>query len=48
MARNGILLNQLMPYEDPERGWIDPMNEKDTQKAILRFLLNLERLCADD
>lgn len=47
MARKGLLLDQLLPYDDPEKGWVDPMNEKDTQLALLRFVRDLERICAE-
>lgn len=39
MARKGIAPMQLQGYEDPERGWVDPMDDMDT-KAAIRHLLS--------
>jgi hypothetical protein len=34
MARNGLAPNQLAPYEDPERGFLDPKDDPETKAAL--------------
>lgn len=41
MARAGIIPSQLGSYEDPERGWVSPTREPETQAAIRDFMTRL-------
>lgn len=38
MARQGLMFNQLLPYEDPERGHVDPLNDPEMKAAVRRFM----------
>lgn len=43
MARRGILPHQMMPYEDPERGFVDPYFDQEMRGLILGFLSDLNK-----
>lgn len=45
MARKGLI--HLMPYDDPERGWVDPLNNQETKAAVRAFMGRLWRACQD-
>jgi hypothetical protein len=38
MARRGLMFNQLAPFEDPERGWVDPLDDHETRDEARRFM----------
>lgn len=38
LARRGLLPSQLRPYDDPERGWVDPRAERDTIDSAFDFI----------
>lgn len=44
MARAG--LHDLSPYDDPEFGWINPLDDTEVQVAVRRFLAHLRRWCS--
>lgn len=45
MARGGIAPIQLQPYEDPERGWVDPLDGDESRTVVRRFMHALWRAC---
>lgn len=38
MARRGLVFSQLLPYDDPEHGWTDPLDDGETRIEIRRFM----------
>lgn len=38
MARRGLMFDQLAPYDDPERGWVDPLDDDDVRIEVRRFV----------
>ena len=38
MARQGLMFHQLLPYDDPERGYVDPLDDHETKVAVRRFM----------
>lgn len=45
MARAGLAPMQVHPYDDPERGWVDPLNDHETRTTIRQFMFALWRAC---
>lgn len=45
MALAGIAPMQTVPYEDPERGWVDDLLDRETRTATRRFLRGLWDAC---
>lgn len=45
MARSG--LHSLMPYEDAERGWVNPLNDSEQQQLVRSFLGRLWQAALD-
>jgi hypothetical protein len=45
MARAGIAPMQIQPYDDPEYGWTDPLNNDEVRTTMRRFLHALWRAC---
>lgn len=45
MARAGIAPMHNRPYDDPERGWVDPLDDDETRTIVRRFLAALWRAC---
>lgn len=45
MARNGLTFTQLLPYEDAEFGYVNPLDDHETQIAVRRFFGRLWRAC---
>lgn len=43
MARAGFAPAQIYPYEDPERGWTDPLDDDETRTEMRRFFAELWR-----
>jgi hypothetical protein len=43
MARSG--LHDLTPYDDPERGWTDPLDDREQRGLARVFLHNLWVAC---
>lgn len=43
MARAG--LHSLTPYEDAERGWVDPLDDREQRGLARVFLHNLWQAC---
>ena len=41
MARAGIAPMQNRPWDDPERGYVDPLNDDETRTTLRRFLAAL-------
>lgn len=38
MARRGLVFNQLLPYDDPEHGHTDPLDDDDMKEEVRRFM----------
>jgi hypothetical protein len=38
MARHGLVFNQLLPYDDPERGHTDPMDDPEVRVEVRLFM----------
>lgn len=38
MARRGLVFNQLLPYEDPEHGHTDPLDDPEVRVEVRRFM----------
>lgn len=38
MARQNLTFDQLLPYEDPERGHVDPLDDPEMKLAVRRFM----------
>jgi hypothetical protein len=47
MARAGIAPMHNQPYEDPERGWVDPLDDDEARTILRRFLAALWRSCLE-
>lgn len=45
MARQGLLFSHLLPYEDAERGWVDPLNDDETKAAVRAFMGRIWQAC---
>ena len=45
MARLGIAPMQCRPYEDPERGYVDPLDDHESRLLLRSFLGALWRAC---
>lgn len=45
MARAAIAPMHVFPYDDPERGWVDPLDDDETRTVLRRFLGALWRAC---
>ena len=45
MARQGLTFPNLMPYEDAERGWVDPLNDDETKVAVRAFMGRIWQAC---
>jgi hypothetical protein len=38
MARRGLMFNQLLPYDDPECGYTDPLDNHEMRVEVRRFM----------
>lgn len=38
MARLGLAPAQMTTYEDPERGWLDPLDDDEMRTAVRRLM----------
>ena len=45
MARLGIAPMQSRPYDDPERGYVDPLDDHESRLLVRAFLGELWRAC---
>lgn len=45
MARRGLIFGHLLPYEDAERGWVDPLNNDETKAAVRAFMGRIWLAC---
>jgi hypothetical protein len=45
MARQGLIFSQLLPYEDAERGEVDPLDDHETKVAMRRFMGRIWQAC---
>jgi len=45
MARRGLTFGHLLAYEDPHRGWVDPLNDDETKVAVRGFMADLWQAC---
>jgi hypothetical protein len=45
MARAGIAPSNNRPYDDPERGYVDPLDDDEARTIMRRFLAALWRAC---
>lgn len=45
MARIGLAPTQLSPYEDPERGYVDPLDDSSARSVVRGFLAAVWRAC---
>lgn len=45
MARQGLMFGHLLPYEDAERGWVDPLNDDETKAAVRAFMGRIWQAC---
>lgn len=45
MVWAGLGPNATVPYEDPDRGWVDPLLDQEARTAVRRFIAALWRAC---
>lgn len=45
IARRGLAFPQLLPYEDAERGYIDPLDDPETRIAVRLFMGRIWQAC---
>jgi hypothetical protein len=45
MVRQGLIFSHLLPYEDAERGYVDPLNDDETKVAVRRFMGRIWQAC---
>ncbi len=38
MARQGFIVDQLLPYVHPDRGHVDPLDDPEMKLAVRRFM----------
>lgn len=42
MARSGLTFRQLCAYDDPERGWVDPLrDDPEVRQLVKNFMQRL-------
>lgn len=45
LARRALSSSQLVPYDDADKGYIDPRRDPETIQSAFDFILWLEREC---
>lgn len=48
MARAGLAPTQMTPYEDAERGWVDPLDDDEIRTIVRGFMSALWSACLQD
>lgn len=47
MARRGFAPGLLLPYDDPDRGWVDPLDDQETKADVRGFMAEVWKACLD-